>query len=70
LVSLILCVNFSTKFRLIEISFSGISKTGANKKVAIKLLLFAANQVVFLLWIGHEGYSLRTPVPNGQSSHI
>jgi hypothetical protein len=67
--------------------FQRISKTRANKKVmAIKQLLFAANQVVFII-ISIIFYvfdlrviessmlfavfrTLRTPVPNGQSSHI
>jgi hypothetical protein len=63
-------------------NFQRISKTRANKKVmAIKQLLFAANQVVFVhivfdlraiesSMLFADFLHLRTPVPNGQSSHI
>jgi hypothetical protein len=38
--------------------FQEPSKTRAKKKVAIKQLLFAANQVVFPLWIWPKGYKV------------
>jgi hypothetical protein len=54
--------------------FQRTSKTRADKKVVIKQLLFAANQVALRAIESSMLFAvfrpLRIPVPNGQSSHI